>query len=495
MSKKWWIIVGAVVPVIVVGIVGWQRSTAGNGAAQVSEEGAAVVQRGTLEVTVNATGSLAPAAEVLLAFSSGGRVLEVLVEEGEQVEAGQPLVRLEADELELQVAQAEAVLTAAEAQLAQLVVPPRPEEVAMYEANLRASQAQVSAAVANREQLTAGANAGQIAAAEAQVASTTAQQKSAEDMHERTLTCREVNLPDGTKKTICPALGVPEEQARYSLQAADASLAAAQAQLDGLLDGADEDAVRAAQGNVWAAAAQRDATQAQLEMLLVGATKEQIQTAQAAVDEARIALEQAQLWLEKATLAAPMAGTVSYLGVEPGEIVNANYPVVMLSALTALEVEINLDETDVTSVAVGQEAQLSMDAFPDAELAGKVVHIAPAAEVESGVVLFPVTIRLKPTDVPMRAGMTVDVTITTLSQEDALIVPLRAIETEGERAYVQRLVQGEFERVEVTLGLRTDAEIEITGGLAEGDVVSVVPGPIQGADQFEGPMSILRGNN
>jgi hypothetical protein len=83
----------------------------------------AVVRRGTLLVTVDAASSLAPGAEVSLSFSSGGRVAKVLVEEGLVVEAGQPLARLETDGLELQVAQAQAALAAAEAQLAQLLAP------------------------------------------------------------------------------------------------------------------------------------------------------------------------------------------------------------------------------------------------------------------------------------------------------------------------------------------------------------------------------------
>jgi len=106
------------------GVVGYQRI-----AAQQATDGepteTAVVRRGTLLVTADATGSLAPQAEVSLSFSSGGRVDEVLVEEGQVVETGQPLARLETDDLALQMAQTEVGLAAAEAQLAQLLPPPR----------------------------------------------------------------------------------------------------------------------------------------------------------------------------------------------------------------------------------------------------------------------------------------------------------------------------------------------------------------------------------
>jgi HlyD family secretion protein len=407
----------------------------------------------------------------------------------------------------LQVAQAEAVLAAAEAQLAQVLAPPRPEDVALYEANVRAMEARVAVASANRDLSLSGAGAAQIAATEAQVASATAQQKSAFDVHERTMDCFTVKLPDGARlpdgtvlkesveRTICPALGAPEEQARYALAAADAALAAAWSQLDDLAAGADLEQVRSAQANVRTATAQQCAAQAQLALLLAGATPEQVRTLEASVEDARVALEQARLRLEKATLAAPIAGTVSYLGVQPGEIAGANVPVVALDDLTALEVDVSLDEADVTGVVVGQEARLSLDAFPGVELAGQVVAIASAADVASGVVLYPVTIRLVTIDpvtgsgqaagqvleeaVPVRAGMTTEVSIVTARREETLIVLLRAIETVNGRTFVQRLASGGVERIEVTLGLMTAAEAEITGGLAEGDVIVVVPEPVQ----------------
>jgi len=312
------------------------------------------------------------------------------------------------------------------------------------------------------------------------------------------------------EEIICPNLGVAEEQARYALAVADAQLASAQAQLDELQAGPDTDQVRAAQANVATALAQRDAAQAQLDLLLAGSTEKQIETTQASVDDARVALEQAQLRLEKATLTAPIAGTVTFLDVQPGEIANANQSVVVLSDLATLEVQVNLDETDVARASVGQEARVSVDAFPGVEMAGEVTYIASVAQTQSGLVLYPVTVRLMPADpstgpsagsgqasgqvLPVRAGMTADVSIVTASQEDALIIPLRAVHTEGEHVYVERLVGDQTERVEVTLGLMTDTEIEITGGLSEGDVVVVVSRTIQGSDrQMPGPGGMFGG--
>ena len=109
-------------------------------------------------------------------------------------------------------------------------------------------------------------------------------------------------------------------------------------------------------------------------------------------------------------------------------------------------------------------------------------------------VLYPVTIRLTPGDpsassgqapstgsgqgLPVRAGMTADVEIITASREDVLIVPLRTVEVEGERAYVQRLVGDQIEQVAVELGMVTETEVEITGDVAEGPALSLVEGDV-----------------
>jgi HlyD family secretion protein len=487
VSKKWWIVIGVVVVIAGLGFGGWQFISSRRdmiAEAQASTE-TAVVRRDTLAVTVEGTGSLAPRGEVALAFLSGGQVAELLVEEGQVVEAGQPLARLETDELALQVARSEAALASAEGQLAQLLAPPQPEEVAAQEANLAAAQGQVSAAVANRDQVTAGPSEAEIASAETQVATAQQQHRTALINYD---TIETEVIIEGVKKT--------NEQARYDLWAAEIAVEAAQTQLNVLLAGASADEVRAAQANVASAVAQRDAAQAQLDLLLAGATEEQVQAAEAAVDQARVALDQARLLLEQATLTASMGGTVTAVDIGIGEMLNPGQPVVVLSDLTALEVDVNLDETDVARVAVGQEARVSVDAFPGVEMAGEVTYIAPVAETQSGVVLYPVTICLTPSELPVRAGMTADVKITTASQENALIVPLRAVHTEGEHAYVDRLAGGQIEQVEVELGMTTETEAEITSGLAEGDVVIVVAGATSDSDRrMPGPMGPFSGGH
>ena len=210
--------------------------------------------------------------------------------------------------------------------------------------------------------------------------------------------------------------------------------------------------------------------------------------AKARLEQAQVSLQQAEWRLEQATLAAPFSGVVTTLLIEPGEMANGGQTVLILSDLTNLDVEVNLDETDVVKIALGMQVVVTVDAFPGMEVSGEVIEIAPTAAVQSGVVLYPVTVRLDPTELPLRSGMTVNVTFPIEQRTDTLLVPFRAIETEGGQAYVTRVTASSSERVAVTLGLITDTQVEILSGLNEGDVVTVYANPVQDSEVMKNPM-------
>jgi HlyD family secretion protein len=454
-----YVIVGAILIAVVIGAIAWRSRPA------VQPEGetrSAAVERGTLRVAVSASGSVEPQARVGLAFETPGRVVEVVVEVGDTVAAGDVLARVDSDPLALQVRQAQAALASAEAQLAQLRAGPRPEEVAAAEANLRAVQAQVSAAAANLDGLKAGPTGAQIAAAEADLSSAILQQKVAQMAYDRT------DKQDEKRK----------EQANYDLYAANEALAAAQARLDELLAGADTNQVRAAQANVWTAAAQRDAAQAQLDLLLAGAADAQIAAAQARVAQARAALEQAQLSLENATLRALFDGLVAEINATAGEMASSGKPAITLVDTSRFRIRVSVDEMDVARLAEGQTAQVTLDALPDALITGTVERIAPAATLQGGVVDYDVVIGLAPTDAPIRADMTANATVIVEELADVLTVPTWVVRVDRNtgQTYVDRKVGDKIERVDVELGVRYEGVAQVLDGLAEGDVVVWVPG-------------------
>jgi len=453
-----YVILGVLV-VAVIGVVVWQPWLA----QQPEEETrTTVVERGTLLVTVSASGNIEPEARVALIFDVPGRVTEVLVEVGDTVQAGDPLARVDGEQLALQVRQAEAALDAAQAQLALLKAGARPEEIAAAEAGLQAAQAQVSAAAANRDQLEGGPSDAQIAAAEAQVAAAELQHKATQIEHDRTMQ----ETQDKKKR----------DQARYDLYAAEKALAAAQAGLDETLAGADADMVRAARAGVWAVAAQEDAAQAQLDLLLAGATDEQIGDAEAQVAQSRATLELAELLLEHATLRAPFDGVIAEVNVTADEMASVALPAITMLDTSRFHVTVGVDEVDVGRLAEGQTAQVTLDALPGVEIAGTVERMAPDATTQGGVVYYDVIIRLASTDAPIRADMTANATIVAEELTDVLKIPTWVVRVDRDTGqyYVYRQAGDDVERVDVELGVRDKGVVQVLNGLEKGDVLVLI---------------------
>ncbi len=377
---------------------------------------------------VTAEGKIQPARQVSLTFRTSERVAEVLVDEGQSVQAGQVLIRLDSADVKAAVAQAQAAVSqargalsqaeaavgVAQANLDQLLAGPRPEQVAVAEAQYKAAQAAVGQAVAQRDDVAKGADADTIAAAQAQLAQAQAQQKELQIAYDQII------------ENIKYLAGPTEEKARFQLNAANQAVTAAQAALDQVNAGASTQRKQAYNSAVGVAAYQRDAAKAQLDLLKAGATPEQIEAgraqvkqAQAGVDAARAGLEVAQAGLQAAQtqlaqleLTAPFDGSVVKLDLEVGELAAPGVPVITLAdQATWKVVTSDLAETDVVLVRPGQAASVTLDAFSGQTFAGTVTEIAQVSETNRGNVTYAVTVELAPASAPLRWGMTAFVDI------------------------------------------------------------------------------------
>ncbi|MDY7078516.1 MAG: biotin/lipoyl-binding protein [Chloroflexota bacterium] len=338
---------------------------------------------------------------------SDGVVVEVLVAPGDEVAVGDLLVQLDPTDAELAVQEAEAAFDSAQAQLALLKSGPRAEEIAVSEAQLEAAKAALSRSVAQRDELTAGATDAEIAAARADLAAAQAEQRQAQEQHDQTMKCYSVTKSDGTKDEVCPALGTLEELARYNLHAANEALAAAQAKLDAAQGGADT-RLRDAQGGVWSAIAQQNVSQAQLDLLKAGSAAEEIAAAEATAQQAEVSLAAAKVVLERTGIRAPLAGTVTQVNLDAGDIVAPGEVIMVLATLDQLQARTtDLTELNVVRVTVGQPAVVIVDALPGQEFAGVVHDIALQPGDYRGDVVYAVTIELTERDLitHLRWGM------------------------------------------------------------------------------------------
>ena len=404
---------------------------------------------------VAAEGDVLPLQSAQLSFAQPGQVAELLVSEGDLVAEGDPLVRLDSNDQEIALQQAEAGLAqaeanlssaaaalsmarsgrriaelgieAAEAQLDLAKAGASPEQIALSEEAVAAAQAGVSAAAGNQAAVVEGSPAAQIFAAEAELRAAQALQKSLQDAL-------------GTAKND------DKERLQKQLNAATAGVNAAQSALEELRAGATQAQRLAASAAVSQALAQRDSAQAKLDLLLAGTRAEQIQIAEIAVEqamamfvEADLAVEQAantvalaesglaqaeaarsgaQLALDDRTLVAPFDGTVASLSLEVGEVASLGIPVVTMADFGGWLVETtNLTERDVVAVAVGQPVEVRLPSRPDEVMRGSVSDIASLwrfenQERQEGDILYTVTILLDEVgDTPLRWGMNVFVDI------------------------------------------------------------------------------------
>jgi multidrug efflux pump subunit AcrA (membrane-fusion protein) len=382
----------AIVMLSVVGFLGYQRLSAS--AQSVPASTPAAKSKGTSSRLRQYRAEVSQRS----AFRTGGRVIEVLVSEGDVVKQGQPLVRLQDDELKITIAQAQAALDLARANLAQIEQGARPEEIVAAEGALRATQAQLGTVVADRDRLTGGATDAAIAAAQARLAAALVDQKLAQDFYDK--------ISDLAK-------GTPEEQARAKVNAANAAVNAARKAVDDATNGSAKQ-VQAARSSVAGAVAQRDIAQARLDQVKSGATQAQINAAKASVAQTQAAFEAAQAALNEATLKAPFDGTIALVAVDAGQVIGPGLTVASIADLQSWEAETDdLGEVDVVKVQPGQSASITLDALPGVMLNGTVTSITPRAENKRGDVTYTVKIALEQPDPRLRWGMTAQVELQT----------------------------------------------------------------------------------
>src|SRR5687767_1754035 len=222
------------------------------------------------------------------------------------------------------------------------------------------------------------------------------------------------------------------------------------------------------------------------------------------VSQARAALKQARDDLSKTTIYAPMSGTISALSKEQGEIALGSQfqkdVILTVADLSVMEAQVNVDENDINSVAIGQAAEVEVDALPETTLHGVVSEIGSSA-ISAGAgtsdqkTEFEIKITITDPPRTLRPGMTASASIITKTNPNALSVPLQSVaarsvdqltvkgekrkdaetrykaDRDGFVEVVFRLEKGKAVAKQVKTGIQSDDLIEILEGLNEGDEI------------------------
>lgn len=436
----------------------------------------AFVTRDGIEAVISATGNVAAERVRSLAFATSGTVAEVLVEEGELVQAGQMLARLDARDLELSLKQSAAALHTSEAQLARAQVGPAPEDIATMEiavelsqAGIQSAQASVDGARANLARIKAGSTAEEIEISERRIEEAKNSLWGAQS--QRDAVCGRVQL--GASQADC-------DNAEASVFRAEEGVRIAELQLQQLQAGARSEDIASTQsqldqalGQLKSAQIQVKKAQADLVRAKKGPTAEDIAISRAQVEQARVSVEIASSRLDDLALRAPIPGELARWDLSVEDSVAPGTPVGTLMDVSKYHIIVSIDETEIGQVAVGQEVRTSLDAFPGSSLQGVVSKISLSGNNAQGIVTYDVRIDLSPSSFAVKPLMTAVVDIVVERKDDVLLVANRAIRRDKDGTYVEVLRNNVPAKVYITAGVADEEHTEVLTGLEEGQEIIV----------------------
>lgn len=342
---------------------------------------------------VSAEGKLAPKYYVNLSFKAGGKVTEVLVNEGEQVEEGQVIARLDQQEQF-----ASAVDNASYELLnAQQALKDLQDNAEVNTAQALQNVADGRDAVRSAERYLNNLNTG---SKEVDINQTKADVVILKDRL------------DKAQEDFAPYAKKSEDnvtRARYLSRLSDAQRKYDNAVrlLNNLEGSASEIDLSIAEANLSLAQASLALAEQEYEKVKNGPDPDQLASAQSREKAAQTGLAAAQAALEDRELKAPFSGTLAKLDLKTGELASPGAIVAVLADFSNWIVETDdLTELDVPKVSVGQNVRVTFDAIPEIELAGKVDSISEVHEEKSGDVTYTTKISLTESDPRLRWGMT-----------------------------------------------------------------------------------------
>ncbi|MBI1737578.1 MAG: HlyD family efflux transporter periplasmic adaptor subunit [Candidatus Rokubacteria bacterium] len=310
---------------------------------------------GATDASLHVTGTI-EGTQVDVSAKMAGRIVELPVREGQRVERGQLLARLEAPELEAEARRSEAAIGTATARLRDLEAGTRVEEI-------REAEARAARAAAQLEDLLAGARQQEIEQARAALRNARATREWTEADYRR--------IRQLFAKDLVAAQEVDRARQAYEVALANEQSARERVALVEAGPRAHE---------VAAARAELTAARERVALLRAGPRPEAVAAARAQVAEARATLDLARARLAEARLTAPISGVVLRRNLELGETTGVGTAVLTLLDPADLWLRAYVPETDVGRIRVGQRAAVTVDAFPGRPFPGAISEIASEAE-------------------------------------------------------------------------------------------------------------------
>jgi HlyD family secretion protein len=302
--------------------------------------------------------------QVQLAFNNSERIASVLAQEGDRVERGQVLAKLDASRLEPQVEQADARVAAQRQVVEKLHRGNRPQEIAQ-------ARAQAAAQRAVLERLRNGSRPEEIAQARANVEAAQAEAVNARIRYERLKKLSAVRLPDQSQVQAVSKEELDDAQA--ALDSAEAKLVVAQKALELALLGPRKEEIAEAEARL-------ALNEKALELAIIGPRTEEVRQAEAELRANEAQLQFLKQQLADTLLKSPSDAVVRTRLLEPGEMSTPQRAVFSLAITDPKWVRVYVSEPDLGKVRPGMEASVAVDTFPGRRFSGWIGFISPVAE-------------------------------------------------------------------------------------------------------------------
>lgn len=191
------------------------------------------------------------------------------------------------------------------------------------------------------------------------------------------------------------------------------------------------------------------------------------------VSQMQSSVDSLEVSLNKSRIIAPFNGTVTRADAKVGEVATPQQSLITLISENDLYVEANVSEVNIGKVKVGNRVSVEFDAYPGTSFSGTVTFIDPGESIVDKVVNYKIRIKLDPANsLALKSGLTANVKIATASSTQALAVPVYATFKEGDKTFVNKLIDDKPVKTEVELGLQgSDGSAEVLSGLSEGDSI------------------------
>jgi HlyD family secretion protein len=424
--KRWAVMAGLAVA-LAVGVELWRTHV-----ANAIGYDTVPVERGPIQASVSASGTLNAVVDVQVGSQVSGNIKALYADFNTKVKKGQLVAEIDPEIFQTQVDEATAALAS------------------MHSATLTASA--------------------QVEKANSELAGTIASEKAAESV----LAKDQANALNATAQyqrqdTLLTRGLIPQTDHDVAKAAVDA----AQAQV-----AADQSQIEASKQTIQSAQAQVGVAQAQL-----GSARDQERQSQASLKQARINLDRTRI-------NAPVDGIVIARRMDVGQTVAASFsaPTIFEIAqdLTKMQLDTNVDESDIGNVIDGQEATFTVDAYPGTTFRGNVINVRKAPISAQNVVTYDVVISVSNAELKLFPGMTANARIMTSRVDSTLKVPNAVLRTRPTPAMLTQLglaaAPGSKPQVYVVRG-RTLQAVPVAFGLSDGKYTGVTSGDLREGDQ------------